>query len=171
MRYSFFVSGIRSCRRYVSVCSPGMQQRAAVLQHRRRLVAKSYARRRSACTFAIRTSRSKGLAIKSSAPMFIAITMFMLSAAEERNRIGTFDTLANFAAPVVAVKKRQRNIQQDDVRLHGGERRHYVVQILRLRDLQVPRPRRAADRLGNAGVVLNDECTVHKIPPLLTPIL
>ncbi len=38
------------------------------------------------------TLPSKGFAMKSSAPMLIAMTMFMLSAAEDMNIIGTFDT-------------------------------------------------------------------------------
>ena len=37
-----------------------------------------------ACTLAVSTSKSTGLAIKSSPPMFMAITIFMLSEAEER---------------------------------------------------------------------------------------
>ena len=38
---------------------------------------------------AISTFRSKGLAMKSSAPMFMAMTMFILSAAEDRKMMGT----------------------------------------------------------------------------------
>lgn len=45
-----------------------------------------------ACTFAVSTVKSKGFAMKSSPPMFIAMTMFMLSEAEEIKIIGTFDT-------------------------------------------------------------------------------
>ena len=36
---------------------------------------------------------SKGLAMKSSAPMFMAMTIFRLSAAEEMKMTGTLDTL------------------------------------------------------------------------------
>ena len=54
--------------------------------------AKSYVRRKMAWIFASSTFRSKGLAMKSSPPMFMAMTMFILSDAEERNTTGTFDT-------------------------------------------------------------------------------
>ena len=40
----------------------------------------------------MRTFWSKGLAMKSSAPRFMAMTMFMLSAAEEMKMTGTFET-------------------------------------------------------------------------------
>ena len=54
---------------------------------------KSYVRRNSACIFAINTVWSKGFAMKSSPPIFMAMTIFILSAAEERKIIGTFDIL------------------------------------------------------------------------------
>ena len=38
------------------------------------------------------TERSKGLAMKSSAPMWMAMTMFMFSEAEDRKRMGTWET-------------------------------------------------------------------------------
>ena len=38
------------------------------------------------------TLLSKGLAMKSSAPVFMAMMMFILSEAEERNRMGTLET-------------------------------------------------------------------------------
>ena len=41
---------------------------------------------------AVSTSRSKGFAIKSSAPIFTAMTMFILSEAEEIKMIGTLET-------------------------------------------------------------------------------
>ena len=42
-----------------------------------------------ACTFAVSTCISKGFSIKSSPPIFIAMTIFILSEAEEINTIGT----------------------------------------------------------------------------------
>ena len=52
---------------------------------------KAYVRRITACTFADITPRSKGFAMKSSPPIFIAMMIFMLSLAEEMNIMGTFD--------------------------------------------------------------------------------
>ena len=54
---------------------------------------KSYVRRSTAWIFAMSTDRSKGFVMKSSPPMFMAMTMFILSAADETNTTGTRDTL------------------------------------------------------------------------------
>ena len=54
--------------------------------------ANSYVRRSIACTLAVSTFRSKGLAMKSSPPILIAITMFILSDADDRKITGTFDS-------------------------------------------------------------------------------
>ena len=45
-------------------------------------------RRKSAWILAVSTVKSKGLAIKSSAPKFMAMMTFMLSPAEDKNRMG-----------------------------------------------------------------------------------
>ena len=51
----------------------------------------SYVRLKTAWTLAVSTLKSKGFAMKSSPPMFIAMMMFMLSAAEEINMTGTLE--------------------------------------------------------------------------------
>ena len=89
MRYSFLLSGSFSpstSSDWSPVCKIAPRCESTGLA-----AAKSYVRRRSACTLAVSTSRSKGLAMKSSAPMFMAITTFRLSAAEDRNMIGTLE--------------------------------------------------------------------------------
>ena len=91
MRYSFLLSGSFSpstSSDWSPVCKIAPRCESTGLA-----AAKSYVRRRSACTLAVSTSRSKGLAMKSSAPMFIAMTMFIFSAADERNMTGTRETL------------------------------------------------------------------------------
>ena len=52
---------------------------------------KDYVRRRSAWILAISTSVSKGFAIKSSAPRLIAMTIFILSEAEDIKITGTWE--------------------------------------------------------------------------------
>ena len=47
--------------------------------------------RRCALTFAVSTPISKGFTTKSSPPIFIAMTIFMLSDADEMNITGTLD--------------------------------------------------------------------------------
>ena len=90
MRYSFLLS---SRRVPAKESEESFADKIAPPRSRRLLCpANSYVRRSMACTFAVRTLRSKGLAMKSSPPMFIAMTMFMLSDAEERNITGTFDS-------------------------------------------------------------------------------
>ena len=55
------------------------------------LLVKSYVLRNNACIFAINTFISNGFGIKSSAPMFIVIIIFILSVAEDIKIIGTLD--------------------------------------------------------------------------------
>ena len=57
------------------------------------LSTKEYVLLNIACTFAISTLISKGLTIKSSPPILIAITIFILSDIEDINIIGTLDTV------------------------------------------------------------------------------
>ena len=90
MRYSFLLSG--SFSPFTSRDWPPVCKTAPRWDRTGSAGAKSYVRRRSACTFAVSTSRSKGLAMKSSAPMFMAMTMFIFSDAEERNTTGTRET-------------------------------------------------------------------------------
>ena len=58
---------------------------------------KSYVRRKMAWILATSTWLSNGLAIKSSAPRAMAMTMFMLSLALEMNTMGTLEYVRIFS--------------------------------------------------------------------------
>ena len=62
---------------------------------------------------------------------------------------------------LIAVEKRQRDIQQHKLRVKGREFFHDGVEILHAPRVQLPLPQMRADGLRDAGVVLDQQNTVH----------
>ena len=61
-----------------------------------------------------------------------------------------------FTAPMIAIEKRQRNIQQNDVRVKICEFRHHIAKIPHAPDLHIPQLRLRLDRLRNSHVVFHN---------------
>ena len=73
---------------------------------------------------------------------------------------------SDLAAPVVAVEKRQGDVQQDQVRVVGRRLLRHAAEIRDAAGLQRPVCRLLADGLRDGSVVLHDENTVHGSPSL-----
>ena len=72
---------------------------------------------------------------------------------------------ANLAAPVIAVKKRQHDIEQNYMRRKLGELVHDIAEITHDMRLEIPSLRLRRNCVGYTRVVLNDKEPVHTAPP------
>ena len=68
-----------------------------------------------------------------------------------------FGNFSNFTAPMVAIKKRQRNIQQDNVGIKFRKFGHNIAKILNIMNLYIPHLRLCFDCFGNSFVVLYNQ--------------
>ena len=72
---------------------------------------------------------------------------------------------ANLTAPVIAVKERQHDIEQDYMRRKLGELVHDIAEILHDMRLKIPRLCLRRDGVRYPRIVLNDKEPVHTAPP------
>lgn len=98
---------------------------------------------------------SEGFGTKSSAPMFTAITIFILSDAEDRKIIGTFK-LPDLACPVKAVVVGQQDVHQHQLGIVFCKELRNMIEGRR--DLRVVAPafKPVSDGRSDDGIVFND---------------
>ena len=105
---------------------------------------------------AVSTSRSNGFAIKSSAPRLIAMTIFILSDAEEIKMIVPGKS-TNLLTPVKTVIKRQFQIQQDKLRISVSKFLYDIGKIFCAGDIISPGTEILFQKVGDDLIIFYDE--------------